>query len=152
MGLIDTRIIDAASLALDGLAARHKAIASNIANAETPDYKRIDVSFEDQLEKIINTENMEETKRLQNSGELPMPAANSTSAPLTVNYNQAFMQMSDFQPQTIESDDNPPNTKGNTVNIESEMSKLTKNGMTYDALANLQSKEFRILTEVIKAQ
>jgi flagellar basal-body rod protein FlgB len=36
--------------ALDGLAARQRAISANIANASTPGYKRMTVSFEDQLE------------------------------------------------------------------------------------------------------
>jgi len=39
------------SNALDGLAARHRAVASNLANQSTPGYKRFEVSFEDQLEK-----------------------------------------------------------------------------------------------------
>ncbi len=66
-----------------------------------------------------------------------------STGPLNVNLNQAFMEMSDFSPETIESNENSPNTNGNTVNIEQEMSYLTKNGMTYNALATLQSKEFK---------
>ena len=60
------------------------------------------------------------------------------------------MKMSDFNPQTVESNENAPNTNGNTVNIEQEMSSLTKNGMSYNALANLQSREFKSLAEVIR--
>lgn len=145
MDLINTRTIELAARGLDGLSARHKAITSNIANADTPDYKRVDVSFEDQLEKIINTENFKENQRLQNS------ADNKTKSPLSVNYNQAFMELSDFNPQTIESTENPPNTKGNTVNIEQEMSALTKNGMSYNALATIQAKAFKSLSEMIKS-
>jgi flagellar basal-body rod protein FlgB len=78
--------------------------------------------------------------------------SNFTAMPLKVNHNQSFMEMSDFKPQTIESDENPPNVNGNTVNIEQEMSSLTKNGMTYNALATLQSKEFRLLADVIRGQ
>jgi flagellar basal-body rod protein FlgB len=42
-----TRLLTAA---LDGLAARHRAIAANIANQNTPGYQRVIVRFEDQLE------------------------------------------------------------------------------------------------------
>lgn len=42
-----TRMLAAA---LDGLAARHRAIAANIANQNTPGYQRVIVTFEDQLE------------------------------------------------------------------------------------------------------
>ncbi|MTV41452.1 flagellar basal body rod protein FlgB [Duganella radicis] len=37
------------SLALDAAAMRQQAIARNIANANTPDYQRIGVSFEDRI-------------------------------------------------------------------------------------------------------
>lgn len=152
MDLISSSKIELLTLGLDGLSARHKAISSNIANAETPGYKRVDVTFEDQLEKIINTDHLKENKRLQNSLDTN-PAAqlnNAAKAPLSVNYNQTLMEFSDFNPQTIESDENPPNETGNTVNIEKEMSSLTKNGMTYNALATLQAKEFRSLAELIR--
>ncbi len=42
-----TRLLTAA---LDGLAARQRAISANLANSSTPGYKRMTVSFEDQLE------------------------------------------------------------------------------------------------------
>jgi len=38
---------------LDGCAERHKVIAANLANAETPGYKRLEVRFEDQLAQAI---------------------------------------------------------------------------------------------------
>jgi len=153
MDLISTRTIDLASLGLDGLSARHKAIASNIANADTPGYKRIDVTFEDQLGKIIQTEDFKENQRLQNSadGNAYAQLSNTMKAPMSVNYNESFMEMSAFNPQTVESEENPPNETGNTVNIEKEMSSLTKNGMSYNALANIQAKEFRTLSEIIKS-
>lgn len=145
MDLISTRTIELATLGLDGLSARHKAIASNIANADTPGYKRIDVTFEDQLNKIISTADSKETQKLLKSMDT------NTNMPLSVNYNkESFMEISDFDPQTVESNENSPNAGGNTVNIEQEMSSLTKNGMSYNALASLQAREFRGLAEVIK--
>lgn len=157
MDLISTATIEFGTLGLNGLSARHKAIASNIANADTPGYKRMDVTFEDQLGKIINTENMKENQRVLNSmdnGVLAAMGGNTNSAamkgPLAVNYDQASMRMEDFQPQTIESDLNSPNTNGNSVDIEQEMSELTKTGMSYNAVASLQSKEFKGLAEIIR--
>lgn len=40
--------------ALDGLSLRHKAIASNIANVNSVDYRPISVSFENQIDSIRN--------------------------------------------------------------------------------------------------
>jgi len=150
MDLISTRTVELATLGLDGLSARHKAIASNIANADTPGYKRIDVTFEDQLNKIIKSEDIKENQRLLNS--MDTNGMNFNVQPMSVNQNQVLMNISDFNPQTIESDDNPPSDNGNTVNIEQEMSSLTKNGMSYNALASLQAREFKVLSEVIRGQ
>jgi len=146
MDLISTRTIDIASLGLDGFAAKHKAISSNIANADTPGYKRMDVTFEDQLEKVINKEDYEENQRLLNS------SGRNYAMPMNINLNDAMMNISDFEPQVVENTDNSPNEEGNTVNLEQEMSSLTKNGMSYNALTLLQAKEFRTLTEIVKSQ
>lgn len=40
--------------ALDGLALRHRVVASNLANQSTPGYKRYEVSFEDQLARVAS--------------------------------------------------------------------------------------------------
>jgi len=42
----DDLTVDVLTAALHGYGARHAALANNLANAETPGYKRIDVSFE----------------------------------------------------------------------------------------------------------
>jgi len=51
MKLIDSTQTQLLAKAMDAYSLRQKAIASNVANLDTPGYKRIDVSFEDQLQK-----------------------------------------------------------------------------------------------------
>lgn len=51
MRLIDTDHTKLMSKALDAYSARKKAIASNISNIDTPGYKKLEVSFEDELRK-----------------------------------------------------------------------------------------------------
>ena len=150
MDMVSTDSIDLISLSLDGLSARQKAISSNIANADTQGYKRIDVNFEDQLEKIIYTNKLKESRRLLNSAD-ETGGESVSQLPLSVNQNQATMEIKDFKPQVAESDLNQPNAKGNTVDAEQEMAMMAKNGMSYDALAMLQSKNFRLLSEVMKS-
>jgi len=53
--ILEPRALQAAAAALDGLSARHAAIADNIANVNTPGYKRKDVLFEAQLEEALET-------------------------------------------------------------------------------------------------
>lgn len=46
---METATIDLLSRALDAYQMRTKALSSNIANLDTPDYQRLSISFEDQL-------------------------------------------------------------------------------------------------------
>lgn len=53
MGLMDSSFLNIMSTELDGLWARQEVISDNIANYETPNYKRKTVSFEDELKDAI---------------------------------------------------------------------------------------------------
>lgn len=53
--ILEPRAFQAAAAALDGLSARHAAIADNIANVNTPGYKRKDVLFEAQLMEALQS-------------------------------------------------------------------------------------------------
>jgi flagellar basal-body rod protein FlgB len=55
MKLIDSTQTNLLSNAMDAYELRQKAIASNVANIDTPGYKRKEVSFEDQLQKAEST-------------------------------------------------------------------------------------------------
>jgi len=128
MDILSKRSMEITALAMDGLASRHKALSSNIANANTPDYSRVDVEFEGQLKKILETEVAKERHQ-----EIKKP-----------------LEYSGFNPQIVMSSD-PAQIEGmNNVNIEMEMAQLAKNGMKYNALAQLQSKAFNGLKEVIR--
>ena len=56
MDLITNRTIEMTHLAMNGLMDRQHAIASNIANVNTPGYQRKEVAFESQLAEIIEKE------------------------------------------------------------------------------------------------
>ena len=58
MDLFNVRAIEVSKLAMDGLVKRQSAIASNTANAMTPDYQRKMVAFEDQLQEIIEKDDI----------------------------------------------------------------------------------------------
>ena len=67
MDLFNIRAIEVTKLAMDGLQKRQTAIASNTANAMTPDYQRKQVAFEDQLREIIAKDDVRRDLRMQNS-------------------------------------------------------------------------------------
>jgi flagellar basal-body rod protein FlgB len=87
----------AAKKMLDVNVLRHEAIASNLANLETPNYKRVDVSqsFESQLQQAIGSKDNSQISSLQPSLAID-PTAN-------------------------------PGADGNTVQLEDEMLKLNQN-------------------------
>lgn len=83
---------------LDVNVMRHEAIASNLANIETPNYKRMDVapSFESQLSQAVSS---------RDAG-----------------------QIASLQPQlAVDSQANTGRSDGNTVQLEDEMMKLNQN-------------------------
>jgi flagellar basal-body rod protein FlgB len=83
---------------LDATVARHEAIASNIANAETPHYKRLDIapSFSKELQSAIATQ---DSTRLNSLQTIIVPDARALAT----------------------------NRDGNTVNLEHELVELGQN-------------------------
>lgn len=139
MEIFEKRAIEITSLAMNGLTARHKAITSNIANADSADYKKINVNFEDQLKRIIATDDRKEEHMRDNmfkDNKMPLQSA------------VYDLQYSDFNPEMIISEQN--SVGKNNVNLESEMAELAKNGIKYNALAILQQKAFQGLKTIIQ--
>jgi flagellar basal-body rod protein FlgB len=100
----------AAKKMLDVNVLRHEAISSNLANVETPNYKRVDVptSFESQLSQAVASQ----------SGE----------------------QISALEPQlAVDASSNPGRSDGNTVQLESEMLKLNQNMVEHSLETQLVS-------------
>src|SRR5574344_99272 len=108
MNLLSTGTIEVTKLALDGLMERQKAISANIANATSPNYKRQEVSFESQLQEIMDKDNLRDYMKGQNSIKYNPSTIDQVTGifqekprPLTVN-EKAFLQSNnygDFGPQ-----------------------------------------------------
>lgn len=157
MDLVSKSAIEITTLALDGLAARHKVISSNIANADTAGYKRSDVSFGDQLNKIMKTvDNKQKLKEEYSMSLMYMPNNLATAGQIQKADNFSDLNTisqnayEDFHPEIAQTTDPAVNANGNNVNVEQEMALLAQNGMKYTALSVLQEKMFRGLQEVIK--
>ena len=151
MDFIENRTRNIAAMALDGLYERSKAISANTANVLTPGYQRRVVSFEDSLQDIIKRENEKEGIKLQNSTEYQ-------KNPNKILYGQtpeqiAFMNTEINKDYTISIDNDMSDaidTDGNNVNIEEEMMDEAKTGMQYQVVANLLSKSYTALSDVIR--
>ncbi len=97
MGLSDTKGVVLLSKLLDLTATKNKVIANNIANVNTPGYKKSEVSFEKELLKAVESKDINKLKNLQES----ISVSNATSTRKNgnnVDLDQelvSFYQMSD---------------------------------------------------------
>lgn len=85
VSLIDSGMTGLLSLALDAAGMRQQAIAHNIANANTPGYQRVGVSFENQLTALARSQ----------SGASPSLASLGDVRP-------AFVQVGDGEPVALD--------------------------------------------------
>lgn len=106
---------------LDAAALRQEAIASNIANAETPGYRRLDIS----------TDFAEQLKARSRNGELASSAA--TIQPTLVQDQFA---------RSVRPD-------GNSVEIEKELLAMNKNAVEYEFLTEVVSGNIKQLKMAI---
>ncbi|QDR80484.1 flagellar basal body rod protein FlgB [Sporomusa termitida] len=109
--------------ALDAASLRHKVISNNIANVNTPKFKKSEVSFEDQLALALKPHNTSIARTHERH--LPLRSGLKNVEP-TVNT---------ITTTTLRSD-------GNNVDIDSEMASLSKNSIYYDAVAQQLNKYF----------
>ncbi|MEI7475384.1 MAG: flagellar basal body protein [bacterium] len=173
MDFLSKRSMDVTALAMDALSARHKALAGNIANANTPGYKRVDVSFEGQLQGILSKEYEKDDIKAQNS-QIAMNnhyrEVNATNLGLKYTPNAQTLGLDNYSnasnsinPKLLEDNYKDFNAQimpdnefamekqnGNNVNIESEMIESVKTGTQYSALSQLMEKGFRGVQDVIR--
>ena len=106
---------------LDVSSVKHKVIANNIANVNTPGYKKMEVSFADQLEKVLNEDSMNKFDTLQ----------------------PKIVISKEDTSETVRND-------GNNVDIDKEVSSLVKNTLTYGIYTQLLAKKYEGIKSAIE--
>ena len=137
---ITTRALEAAT---KGTVVRHKVIANNIANADTPAFQAADFSFEKQLkaalERAKTNGSSEPTKVLVAAGSVPPCREASLPEEPVETENQGL---------TLEASDQP-RLDGNTVDIDREMVKLAQNTILHNSFIHLLNAKFQMLKTAI---
>ena len=144
MDFLDTQATRVVNKALDGMAERHNAIVSNIANAETPGYQAMSVNFEDNLKQAIDAEN----NSSPDSQFLPTGSLETTN-PLHINPKPVASSIDDST-YAVERAQFEYRHDANSVDVEKSMVDMAKNSGTYTTVAKLQSKYLSELKSVIK--
>lgn len=131
-GWLDSKIMQILEGGLDGLSVRNKVLADNIANNDTPNFKRSDLDFNNFLQNALgaSTPGQIELKR---------------TSPLHLQgiAGQAGGYIIQDQSTTFRND-------GNNVDIDQEMTKLAENTLQYNALTRALSTQLGIYKQAVQ--
>jgi flagellar basal-body rod protein FlgB len=128
MGMFDDPVKTSLLRTLDATALRQKVIADNIANADTPGFKKSVVHFEDALAKALS------------GNKLPLKITD----PRHIGANPAGVQ-----PRTERVTTTSLRTDGNNVEVEEEMMNMVTNTITYRSATQFLSGKYAKLRYVI---
>jgi flagellar basal-body rod protein FlgB len=123
------RVIQAA---LQGLTARQRAIADNVANVDTPEFKASHVSFEKMLQQSLGTDDQPlQMMRVQNGVAGPDDAS------------------ADLKPTVTMDTSTGRRNDGNNVDIDSEMLQLSDTNIRFNSLIQVMNSKMQILRYAI---
>lgn len=120
---------------LDASSLRHRVIANNIANADTPGFKASAVEFETELSRALE-------------GASPrgvFPYQRKIAYPATPS-------LPDVAPRVVERQDTVARNDGNNVDIDYEMTALAENDLYYQAISRALNDNFGRLRIAIQGR
>ena len=109
---------------LDALAVQHNVIVNNIANIDTPNFKRSVVSFQDKLSAALNV-NQDSPLWRTNPMHMPIPQQAS---------------LDDFKPDITTITETIGRNDGNNVDLEMESGLLAENNLLYNSVADITGR------------
>lgn len=112
--------------------ARNEVISQNLANVDTPNYKRKDVTFEEYLNDSLDSKRLE--GNTTNERHIPIKSKNTDK----------------IKPEiTQDNSDTSMRIDGNNVDIDSEMAYLAKNTIQYNSLIQMINSNYSRIKNVI---
>lgn len=118
--------------ALDATWAKNEVISNNIANIDTPGYKRQDINFQEYLNAAMKKDAI--AGIVTDPKHIPINSNNSGVKIKVTNDNNATSMRLD----------------GNNVDIDSEMAELAKNQILYNSYTTLLNKHYNKLKTAIR--
>ncbi|WEG11239.1 flagellar basal body rod protein FlgB [Pullulanibacillus sp. KACC 23026] len=117
--------------ALDASSLRQQVISNNIANADTPGYKSQSVSFENILKQHL-------------AGQTSLSGTRTDPKHFVIGDSTGLPN-----PQIVENSDTTLQNNGNNVDIDQEMTNMSKNSLWYYSLTNQINNQFQELSIAI---
>ena len=131
--IFSTLTVQTITKVLDATALNQVLISNNIANVNTPGYKRSEVTFRDQL------------KRALSQSDVSLSRTHTSHLPIAINVSQVEPKI-EIDSETVMRWD------GNNVDVEREMAKLSHNSMEYNMFSTLLKRNFDGLRRVIEGR
>jgi len=125
------------SRSMDTAELRRAVIANNVANVDTPNFKRSEVSFEAELGRAIESQRAKPPLKAYMTHEAHMPF-HRPQDPMSVGPRVGLDYLT-----TV-------NNNGNNVDIEREEMDALKNQMSYEMMTSMVSHEFTMINMVIR--
>lgn len=117
---------------LDASLLRNEVIAQNIANVDTPNYKKKNVRFEEYLANAIDKSSFRGNKTNSRHIDIGVSNIDSVKVRVTKDYNELSTRLD-----------------GNNVDIEAEMAAMAQNTIQYNTLVQSLSSGYKRLKSVI---
>lgn len=111
---------------------RQEVMSSNVANAQTPEYKALKLDFEEALARATDVD-----------GQLSMAASDDR------HFNVGGGGFNNLEPEVYENPNGIVSENGNTVDVEAEMAQMAENKIMYDTTVQLINKKLGMMKYAI---
>jgi flagellar basal-body rod protein FlgB len=115
--------------ALNVRSLRQDLLASNIANAETPGYRALDVDFEATMQEVLGQQDYGMPSRMGETGQASRPLMDAL--------------------QIVGDDSNTIGNSQNTVDVDRQMAHLEENGLMFQVTAQIAGMRFAQLKQIV---
>jgi len=134
-GILSSEIYQVLEKSLNAASLQHQLISNNIANVDTPGYKRSEVVFQSKLDALLN-----QTEKTY----LPLKITHQNHIPIVPN-----ISIDEIDPEIVLKNETSMRNDKNNVDIDFEMSKMAENTAYYSTLAQLTTLKLGMLQSVI---
>jgi flagellar basal-body rod protein FlgB len=134
-GIISSEIYQILEKSLNASSLQQQMISNNIANVNTPGYKRSEVVFQSKLDQLIGG---------KDKAYLPLTVTNVNHISLSPSFT-----IDSLQPEIVTNNETSLRNDGNNVDIDSEMAKMAENTAYYSSMAQLTSSKLTSLMSLI---
>lgn len=133
-----SRTTDLLHRAMDVSTLRYQVTANNLANSEVPNYKRVEVNFESELKRALDSEkNVGESFAMKTSDDRHLSSNN-------------FQDYRTVEPRRYRDYLTTSKANGNNVDAETEAMNVLKIQLNYQLLTQLQTFQFSQVKSVLK--